>query len=483
MRASIARLVALAVLLGTCLLSGASAAATAPPDDAGLERARAFVAGLNAGDVEAWGRFRAEAFAETDPGDTTWRERYAELRERFGALAILDEQVDGDTVVLVLGSGAQPDVELRLEIQLEPEPARRIVSAGLAVEDGGLPSAAELGIGAPPVDPSTSDDDLVPALHAWLADLAARDVFSGVVRVERDGSPVYEEAFGMAEKSFRVPNRVDTPFRIGSIAKTFLQVALAKQIVAGRLSPQTTIAEVLPDYPDGDAAARITVRMLADHTSGLAELRFWDMRELSMARFRRPEDFFPFFAGDPLLFEPGSQQRYSNAGYIVLGAMLEAVSGERWEDLVRQAVLVPAHTEHSGSYALDRVHEGVATGYWKCEGRDGPWCSNTLVLDVEGTPSGGGYCTASDLARIAHALHDGALLDPDWTHWVYTGEWPGALGTRVDRTRWRAQWAGGAEGVNALLAEQGGILVVVLSNHDEPAGELTGLAILQALAR
>jgi len=464
--------IAVALALGGCSPRGAG-------PGPGLRHAQRMIELLNAGDEEAYGRFRDEAFARHDVPEATWREGFRSLRTRFGQLTITEVDSGHTNLRVHLRSERQPDARLQMELEVEPGPSRRILQVGLAVEGGATRGTDSLGIGRPAIRSGMTDRQLALALGSFLDGLAARDLFSGAIRVEIGGRLVYEAARGLASRSYEVANTTATRFRIGSITKSMVRVAVARLIEDGAIDPDAPMRCYLPGYPDPAVASRVTIRHLLEHRSGLAELRFRDMIQRANRLLRRPEDYFPYFATDPLQFAPGSRELYSNAGYIVLGAIVERVTGAPYETSLRRAVFEPAGMKDSGFHALDRVHRGVATGYWKCEGRDGPWCSNEGILEIEGTPSGGSYSTVADLSRFYHALAGGRLLPDRWSHWIFTGAWPGD--EPVDRSRWHAGWAGGAEGVSAVLAERGGVLVVVLSNQDEPAGEIVGTAILDAL--
>lgn len=458
-----------------------AAALPSPASGQRLQYAERMLELIGEGDVEAYARFRSEAFADTDTPEQEWRSVFGQLHEAFGRLEILDVSASPRQARLVTRPSRMPEAIVIFEFRFEPQAPHRILEVGVAVEEAGPEARAEaLGISVPTIRADMTPDALEAALETYLSELAGREILSGTVMLAQGGARVFRRAYGQASRSYAVANTVDTAFRIGSITKVLMRVAAADLMREGRLRADATVAELLPDFPGRDAD-RIEVRHLLDHSSGLAELRFEDFLRSPNRVIRRPRDYFALFADDPLQFEPGSEQRYSNAGYIVLGAIFEAVTGEPYERALARRVFEPAGMIRSGFWALDRVHPALATGYWKCQGPDGPWCSNDHFIEIEGTPSGGSYSTADDLFVFQRALAAGDLLPAEWTHWVYTGEWPGE-GTVPDPARWQPMWAGGAEGVSAVLAARGEFTVVVLSNHDEPAGELIGLAILQALA-
>jgi D-alanyl-D-alanine carboxypeptidase len=325
---------------------------------------------------------------------------------------------------------------------------------------------------------------------------AARDIFSGVVLVAQGDRPIFLKAYGMAEKSFQSQNRPDTKFNLGSLDKMFTGLALAQLVAAGKLSFADTLAKVLPDYPNTNVAKRVTMHQLLTHTSGLGEAFKREMRE-QKKRFRSPRDYFPLFAVDDLLFEPGTGWSYSNAGYIVLGAVIEEISGQSYEAYVREHVFNPAGMKDTGYYELDQVVTNLAVGYGRFEDDVlgvSPRRNNSVFLGYKGNPAGGGYSTAADLLAFARALHGHRLLSADMTELVTRGKAP-AGGDHYGYGFW--QWSGPgnldlrgnsgggpSSGINAELRMfwRGPYTVVVLSNYDAPSATQLARAITEFLA-
>src|SRR5712692_886096 len=167
--------------------------------------------------------------------------------------------------------------------------------------------------------------DLTTALTA-----AAEKNFSGVVLLAENGNQIMLRAWGDGI-------RVDTSFNLGSINKIFTQVAIGQLAAAGKLSLTDTIRKHLPDYPS-PVADKITLQQLIEHKSGLGDFFGPEYLAAPPSSLRKLSDFLPLFASKPLEFEPGSSQRYSNAGYIVLGLIIERLSGETYYDYVRDHI-------------------------------------------------------------------------------------------------------------------------------------------------
>lgn len=457
------------------LAAAGSVARADAPDRAA--RARAFVEAVNAADVEAceafFGLHRTKAF------DDESRASYERVVAEFGRLSLEDLVVDGNEArARCRATGFGEPVLIRFVY--EDAPPHRIESIGLEV--GGGDGPPEPTWDGPEIGPDAGAATIRRVLDAWLDERAREDEFSGVVVLTRDGETLYEGAVGLADRVRAIANTPDTRFRVGSITKAFTRVAAARLVQEGRLSPRSTVAELLPDYPRLDIGGAITVDQLLSHRSGLGGMNYDAYLRMHGPSVRRPMDYVALFADEPLLFAPGEGEEYSNAGYILLGAILEAVTGEPFERVIEQSVFEPAGMEGSCFVALDRPEVEVATGYWHCDpARPEFWCVNTFRQEVVATASGGSYSTAMDLVRFARALRDGRLLAPGYVRWYYTGEWP-EPGGGTGAGPWPVNGiAGGSEGVSGVLIASDRAAVSVLGNLDEPSAELVGAAIARAI--
>ncbi len=309
-----------------------------------------------------------------------------------------------------------------------------------------------------------SEAQLIAALGGHLDSLAAQDRFSGVVVLARNGTPVFQRSSGMADREAGARNAVDTRFNVASINKAFTAMAIRQLADAGKLALTDTLIEHLPDYPNPDVAKRVTIAQLLGHTSGIGGNIFEAPPGGSRDDLRRTADFLALFARGPLQFEPGSRRQYSNAGYIVLGAVIERLSGMSYYDYVRTRVFEPPGMTSTGSYAKDSLPANTAVGYTRGgPGTEpqGPPQPNTELLPGCGSSAGGGYSTAGDLLRFARALRDGRIA----------GGPPAGLGV-----------AGGAPGINAILeADIAGYDLVVLANLDPPVAENVGRQVREWL--
>jgi len=304
------------------------------------------------------------------------------------------------------------------------------------------------------------------ASHAEIARLSREALdqivktsdFSGCLTVSDGGNTILDECRGVAERNFGAPVSSQTRFHIGSMDKMFTAVAIAQLVESGKLSWDSTLAQLLPEYPDHEAAKKITVWQLLHHTAGLGDFfvpEFFQNRE----KFVNPADYLDLIARQPKAGEPGGDWNYSNAGYILLGLIIEKVSHENYFEYIQRHVFAPAGMTSSGFDTQEDVTPNLATGYF----RDGlfstVWKANWMTLPFKGSPAGGGYSTNADLLRFAQALKTGKLVKTQTVQKMFDGEVPAGpggyaagFGDRLSHGRHIRGHAGGAPGMDADLA-------------------------------
>ncbi len=352
----------------------------------------------------------------------------------------------------------------------------------LLVESRGAP--ADPPDGHPPLD----DAAIAVALDAYTAKLVARELFSGSVAIAKNGKITYERAYGLASRAFGSSNRADTKFNLGSMNKMFTAVAIAQLVQAGKLTYTDPIKKHLPDYPNASAAEKITIHHLLTHTSGLADYFTETYEHMAKNELRAIADYFPLFVDKPLDFEPGAKFRYSNAGFMVLGAIVQRVSGEDYFEYMRRHVYAPAGMTSTDAYEMDRDTPNLAIGYTRDGSHATPreWQNNLFLHVVKGGPAGGGFSTVRDLARFADALAHGKLLEPAqvatvWSPKVDTG-WGagekygyGFTERHVRGVRYVGH-DGGFSGINATLQmfPDLGVTIAVMANYDPPSAQRVG---------
>jgi CubicO group peptidase (beta-lactamase class C family) len=324
------------------------------------------------------------------------------------------------------------------------------------------------------------DAQIKKELSSYLDTLVATDQFSGVVLLAKNGEPLFVQAYAMANKSRNVANDVGTKFNLGSLNKMFTAIAIAQLAQEGKLQFGDSVAKHLPDYPNKDVASRVTIHQLLTHTSGMGD--YLDSKRFAELRgtLESVNAHFPLFVNDPLSFEPGSRFQYSNAGYVVLGAIIERVSGKSYFDYVREHIFKPAGMVNTDSYELEQNVPNLAIGYTKLEGRESRQ-DNARFLPAKGSPAGGGYSTVEDLHQFARALSGYKLLNEQYTKIVLSGKVDAPFGPnikyaygfgdqRVNGHRIIGH-SGGYPGVSAMfqMYVDQGFTAIVLGNYDEAA--------------
>jgi CubicO group peptidase (beta-lactamase class C family) len=365
-----------------------------------------------------------------------------------------------------------------------------------------LPLPRSYGEGEYPWPEGRQDEaGVVRAIEGLLTRAAADDELSGVVLVSRGGRVVLHKAYGMADKGFGVPNGLNTKFHLGSMDKMFTAVAVGQLVQEGKLSFDDRLAKVLPDYPDKQVAEKITIRHLLTHTSGLGDIfkpAFYEHRD----NYRNSRDYFPLFSGEPLRFEPGAKWSYSNAGYVVLGAVVEKVSGQNYFDYVRERIFRPAGMNDTGAYEINEVVPDRAVGYLRDADEDPlgvlPRRSNVLFVPFKGCSAGGGYSTAPDLLKFAEALRAHRLLNVEMTETVTSGKvgFTGPFGPEKYGFGFVAFEVGGKEvrgnsggGPSSGISSEMDVFwdsswtVIVLTNYDAPGASRLARQVCKFLAR
>jgi CubicO group peptidase (beta-lactamase class C family) len=363
--------------------------------------------------------------------------------------------------VRLLGRAAN-GATINYSFQIDPE-SKLIKALGIEPAEGEDPALAAISA------PATSAEFLKTA-GSLFDDLSKNDSFSGVVLVTKGDKTIFAKAYGYASVEDKIANRMDTRFNIGSINKDFTRIAIGQLMKQGKLTWNDKLISVLPDYPNKEAAQKITIGQLVTMTSGIGDFvndQFWSM---DRKKLRSLQDYLALFGSRPLLFEPGTSRRYSNGGYVVLGLVIEKLSGTSYYDYVKKNIYKPGGMNNSDSDFTDALAPNTAFGYTRHHRSEPGRGRNTNVLSGRPSSAGGGYSTAGDLLKFVAALRNKTL------------EIPGDDGKFPDRFLGLGS-SGGMEGANSLVEvdERSGYTVIVLSNIDPPSAERPGMQLMRWL--
>ncbi|KAA0221364.1 class A beta-lactamase-related serine hydrolase [candidate division KSB1 bacterium] len=454
------------------------------PESAAGRRVAAYIESFNSGDEAAVREFQSKNFASTILQRRSEAERlqmYRQIHGNLGRLTlrrVLQAKNDAISILVAAANGEW----LRCDFNFEAAAPHKITSLSIDQTEAGDESVSD--------SPAPNSElELVNDVSAYLDELVQADEFSGVVLLAKNGKPVFQRAYGFASQAYQAFNRVDTKFNLGSINKIFTKIAICQLAEQGRLAFDDPIGKHLPDYPNQQAAEKVTILHLLNMSSGIGDIFNDKYANLPKDRLRTLKDYLPLFAGDPLAFEPGTRRQYSNGGYIVLGAIIEAVSGEDYFDYVRAHIFKPAGMENTGSFEADAIVPNLATGYTLRAGGSGERRSNVYTKPARGSSAGGGYSTAEDLLKFTLALQNLKLLSSEYTKWLLSGMDSAPLAhaqkATVPITEGNLGIAGGAPGINAILDMDvdSGYTLIVLSNYDPPSAEKVGRQIRGRLPR
>lgn len=432
------------------------AAATTPTEpvaaDAGQEAFNLWLVAHNANDRALFEAFNKKYQYPADP------QIDIDFRESVGRLEFIEFRRSSATGVEALvisewGNALLARIGLAADDPLQME----------SMEFENVPTPAEHRPAPMPLDALEAE------AKRRLDALAAQDKVSGSVLLARDGQPVFEWHGGMADREAAVPVTAATQFRMASLGKMFTAVAILQLAEAGKLSLDDRLSKHLPDYPNKTVADAVTLRQLLTHTAGTGNIFDDEFPKISDT-LRTHRDYWGAFAAAPLDFEAGSQEQYSNYGYLLLGSVIEAVSGQSYYDYVDGHIHRPAGMTATGSEPESVSVPRRAHAYTRTEGE---WTRETRTLPWRGMAAGGSYTTAGDLMRFATALQDGTLLSAESLQAATRPQnlkgWYG-YGFMVSGDGDRRQFGheGGAPGSNAILNVRPatGYTVVGLGNFD-----------------
>jgi D-alanyl-D-alanine carboxypeptidase len=267
---------------------------------------------------------------------------------------------------------------------------------------GNATAAAENPVSAKPVDKAA----LGAALSARLEQAQAAG-FSGSVLVADTDTVVFEHSYGQADPATGAPVQADTRFNLASSGKMFTAVAVLQLVQQGKLDLDAPVGRYLPDWPVASVRDTVTPRQLLTHTSGLRS--YWGAAfEAARPGLKTLGDYRPLLAQEPA-FVPGQGWQYSNSGFMLLGLLVEAASGENYYDYVAKHIFTPAGMRDSGYFDIDGKAERVAIPHQGGSGADKN--RSYPMPEPRGGGAGGGYSTPNDLLRFHRALTGGKLLD------------------------------------------------------------------------
>lgn len=315
------------------------------------------------------------------------------------------------------------------------------------------------------------------ALDRRLGELAAQGRFSGAALVARDGRVLLSKGYGMANYELGVPNTPQTKFRLGSVTKQFTAAAVLLLQERGKLSVQDPVCKYVEDCPA--AWQPVTVHHILTHTAGLPNFTSFPEYMASRRTTTTVAETLKRFRDRPLEFAPGERYNYSNSGYVLLGHLVEKLSGKSYADFLRENFFAPAGMKNTGYDRPEEVLPGRASGYARRDGK----LYNADFIDMSIPHAAGSlYSTVEDLYLWDQALHGGKLLTPKSVEAMTTPFKNGyAYGLNVGKRLGLARVAhgGGIEGFRTVMERwpEAGATVIVLSNLESSETSVVAAAL------
>jgi CubicO group peptidase (beta-lactamase class C family) len=482
----------LSALAVTLLLAAPAGAGATLPDSPLGRHARAYFEAYAAGDSASVARYAQEHVAPDSRARTPMAERvrrFREMKADHGALTIVDVPNDDDAELSVRVRDAHGE-SMSLTFMAAPGPEHLLM--GMRVEmGGGRPGDP----GSAPVNADRSPLTEAQAAQAIRDELARRPDFSGVVLLAKGDRSLVSEARGLADRAKKTPITLGSRFNFASIGKIFTKLAIAQLAEAGKIALSDRLQRWVPQYKVANAE-KITLDQLVEHRGGVPDVLSLVHDANAQAKMVDVASWVHLLLDQPLEFEPGAKSQYSNGGYVLLGAVVQHVSGVDFYDHVQRHIFAPAGMTATAWDRKDSPAGTRATGYTRgLEPAPGgghkpadlsqPRESAQDLWPMRGSPAGGGFTSATDLWKFAEALRAGKLASPAWSAWCVGGPAPAAADASAGPGFEGIGFgiAGGSPGTNGVLEFSGPYDVVVLTNDDPPGAEELTRAIRGILNR
>ncbi len=441
------------------------------PDTPAGKQVAYYLEAFNSGSDATLTTFVRQNFTPKGPGGSNLEARIGSQRSLYNTsrgLDVLSCEQANDTELVIVARLRLTEQWRQMAFEFDGSSPPRI--SGIRI----------VPIDAPPID-TTRQQSWEDDLEQYMVRLVAADQFSGVVLIARHDKPTFAKAYGLADRSRGIANTLETPFHYASVGKMFTAIAIGQLVEAGKLDFADTVSECLPDY-ESEFASQITVDQLLMHHSGIPDFFEEHERFEHVRNSKNPQrDYLHVFADLPLRFTPGSQFEYSNSNYILLGAIVEQISGISYEDYLDNHIFSTARMTSTTLYPGGRSDLTPAIGYTELspEGKMTPGNrrpSERFSTD-RGSAAGGGITTCQDMLNFMEALRNNQLVSAEMKSILLTertaGHRPGeqyAYGfiTRTTGDERVVGHSGGFPGVDAQVDMylDGGWTVVVLANYE-----------------
>jgi CubicO group peptidase (beta-lactamase class C family) len=322
--------------------------------------------------------------------------------------------------------------------------------------------------------------DNLPRMEQVVQSYVSSKQFMGSVLVARDQTAVLDKGYGFANLEWNVPNSPTTKFRLGSITKQYTSASIFLLEERGKLKVDDPVKKYMPDAPaEWD---KVTVFNLLTHTSGIPSFTGFPDYASTEAIPTTPEKLVARFRDKPLEFQPGEKWNYSNSGYVLLGYLIEKISGQPYDKFVQENIFNPLGMKDSGYDSNSAIILHRASGY--APSPNGPMNAGYIDMSIP-LSAGGLYSTTEDLLRWEQGLFEGKLLSPASLQKMTTpfkNDYACGLAVSMVKGRKLIEHGGGIEGFNTQLSyypdEKLTVIVLGNLNGSSPSGIATKMAAL-----
>jgi CubicO group peptidase (beta-lactamase class C family) len=433
-------------------------------------------------------RFGANAFRYQQSADQ-YAALFNKLYTQSGGLEIVTVYPQQPPQpIVVLAKSKRRDRYVRVLAGLDGSEEGKLF--GMGVERAQSPTAKKLGDIAQPL----SESEIVATINRHLDELAAAGDLSGVVLIARNDKVLVERAFGLADREAKIPNTLDTKFGLASVGKMFTAVAIAQFVKAGKLSFDDTVEKVLPDYPNKDVASRITIKQLLTHSAGMGTF-FESPGYVKVKEYLNSAAEIEVYKDEKLFFEPGTKWRYSNAGYSLLAAIVERLSGKTYLEYIRENIFKPLGMRDTYTNSPGKPAPNSSVFYTQSDSDPlglEPYTPNRNLAAGMANGFGGCCSTAGDMFRFLRAYRTGKLLGEQMTESMVSYKVnTGPKGTQRDaygifETDSNGELVRGHSGgsrVDVQMLWNSGYTVIVMTNQTPPVANTISGDIVNFITR
>lgn len=264
-----------------------------------------------------------------------------------------------------------------------------------------------------------------PKTEDFIDSYARGHNFNGTILIHNNSKTVYQKSFGLANIPFKIPNTIYTKYKVASITKAFTAVLILQLYEQGKIDPGKPISAYLPDYT-GSGGNKVTIHNLLNMTSGLHNMDEGSSLESALKngipQYQRPyttDQMLARYCSDSLVKEPGKEFDYNNVDYIILGKIIERITGKSFEKNLQEKILQPLQMKNSGMLSQSNIIDNLADTYFYRD--DLKTLVNDLPVYIENWYAAGAmYSTADDILKFSDALFGQKLLKQETLNLMFT---------------------------------------------------------------